>query len=314
MKTKPLSIFLAVLASAIILAGIGNASSNHDPQIAAVSSTPSQYTSTLLSTRPTTTPTITTTPELTVSGPISATSNQTISNLLISNAAYGVSIDCSAGNISNVVIENCVISNTDGFGILLYDESGTHTINNVVLFHDTIINAGTNLDNNGWIAGIDLAEGITGSTFENIYAIDCSVDGSEESAFHEEGYPTIQNIVILDCYADHSGENKPSPTYGFGYLVNGNTVFYGNTAGTHNYAVDVYNEGSYYNYSPCVNLTQGNTVTRINQGNCTGISIYNGSNYEVILYSTDGNPVSQTISVGGNNHQVSFPYYFIQTY
>ena len=52
----------------------------------------------------------------------------------------------------------------------------------------------------------------------------------------------------------------------------------------------------------------------INQGNCTGISIYNGSNYEVILYSTDGNPVSQTISVGGNNHQVSFPYYFIQTY
>ena len=120
----------------------------------------------------------------------------------------------------------------------------------------------------------------------------------------------IQNIVILDCYADHSGENTPSPTYGFGYLVNGNTVFYGNTAGTHNYAPDVYNEGSYYNYSPCVNLTQDNTVTRINQGNCTGVSIYNGSNYEVILYSTDGNPVSQTISVGGNKSPSFVPILF----
>ena len=243
------------------------------------------------------------------------TSNHTYSNLIINNAnrygQYGISIDANANTISDIVLENITINNPHGMGICLYEDSGPATIENVVIYHCTINDAGDDntSENNGWIAGIDIAEGDSDLTVSNIYVIDCEVNGSLESCYHTEQAPTKNNVIFLDNDARNSGQ-KPSYTFGYGYLISGDVIFYGNTA--ENCAGgDVY----YHRvYSLPFGVDQENTITRIAQGNCKGISMYDGSSYTVILYSVDGNPVSQTITVGGNNYEVSFPYYFIQTY
>ena len=315
MKTKYQSIFVALLACAIILAiGIGSTSSNHRRQIAAASSPSQDAPITIVATGITTAKT--TAPVIVDSGPIKiTTSNHIYSNLIINNAdrygQYGISIDANANTISNIVLENITINNPHGMGICLYEDSGPATIENIVIYHCTINDAGDDntSENNGWIAGIDIAEGDSDLTVSNIYLIDCEVNGSLESCYHTEQAPTKNNVVFLDNDAQNSGQ-KPNYTFGYGYLISGDVIFYGNAVencvggDVHYYGVYLLPFGVY----------QGNNITRIAQGNCKGISMYDGSNYTVILYSTDGNPVSQTIIIGGNNHEVSFPYYFIQTY
>jgi hypothetical protein len=233
MKTKYFGIFVALLACAIILAvGIGNASSNHHRQIAAASSPSQDSPVTIVATGITTAKT--TIPVIVDSGPIKIkTSNHTYSNLIINDAdrygQYGISIDANANTISNIVLENITINNPHGMGICLYEDSGPATIENIVIYHCTINDAGDDntSENNGWIAGIDIAEGDSDLTVSNIYVIDCEVNGSLESCYHTEQAPTKNNVVFLDNDAQNSGQ-KPNYTFGYGYLISGDVIFYGN--------------------------------------------------------------------------------------
>jgi len=58
---------------------------------------------------------------------------------------------------------------------------------------------------------------------------------------------------------------------------------------------------NYRIYTPAqdtVISSTGKRAVRVNQGNCTGLIITNGSYKTLVLYSVDGNPVSQQIELG----------------
>jgi hypothetical protein len=157
---------------------------------------------------------------------------------------------------------------------------------------------------NSWNTGFDFADFASADgdlKVSNLYAIDCSVNGAWESGFHMEGDSIIkQNFVITGCNAQNCGQ-KPSPTYGYGYLVSGDTVFYNNTASS-NKMGDLNLYGTIY--TPVVNgISPPNstkTATVVNQGNCSGVIItIDPTHKELVLYSNDGNPVSQQLELGG---------------
>jgi hypothetical protein len=210
------------------------------------------------------------------------------------------------GTISNASFVRCDANKPDEFGFLVNGAGSPSTIVNTAYFQCTVENAAVAATRaNIWATGFDLAE-YGSMTVKNEYVIDCSVNGAWESDFHYEASPTKTNCVIIGSSASNGGE-KPGALYGAGYLVDGrsDTILYNNTAsGNSVAALRAWNGTAYVNITPVANeiypSTSIKTDAGVSQGNCSGIIINTDATHEeLILYSTDGNPVNQQLPLGG---------------
>jgi hypothetical protein len=231
--------------------------------------------------------------------------------------------------LSNIVISRCQSLSPDGFSVML-GGGGSGIIDTVAIYRHYVVNAGLAVTRyNPWVTGLDLAEGPV--AINNVTLFKCAVNYAFESDYHWEYAPTKQGIVIIDCTATGAGQ-KPSnfdngdgtigPQYGAGFILpfqagRDDFIINGCTGGPPaNVLGDlrVWNGSGYTNYTPPVNLTMpaGRIITRITQGNCTGIAETKGSTYDLYLYSTDGNPVSQNITLpNGNSYTAAFTDFLI---
>jgi hypothetical protein len=212
----------------------------------------------------------------------------------------------AAHEVSNVVFSNITSIDPDGFGfVLLGNGNEANLITNVTFYKCNVTNAGVSATRTGnYVTGFDLAEYSTNPsllTVANIYVIKCSVDGAWESDFHMEGTPVEQNVVLTGCNASDAGQ-KPTPTYGYGYLINGDTVVCNNTASSNTHGALYINGEVYTNIVDAISPSDSIKVaTAVNQGNCSGVMIsVDATHKELVLYSNDGNPVSQQLELGGN--------------
>ena len=265
----------------------------------------------------TTNPTATISPSSgrTISGPLFVTSsNQTFNNLEIDDASgdAGITIYANNNTISNLVFSNITIIDPHQFGVFLSGEGSPSTIQNVIFYNVNIIEAGTFQNSNAWATGFDLAE-YSGLTVKNIYCIDCTVFGAWESCFHTEIAPKVNNVVITGCNASDGGE-KPGYTYGFGYLLNGDEVLCNNTAaGNAGGAVAIAGVLLSTNYQDTTCLSS-KVAYEINQGNCKGCYIDEGSSYEVVVFSKDGAAVNENVSIGGISRNLAYSDYLVENF
>ena len=214
-----------------------------------------------------------------------------------------VDIVATSKQVSNLIFSNIDANNPDGFGFILMGDGANSVINNITFYKCTVENAGVaSTRTSDYITGFDFADYCSSGselTVNNNYVINCSVNGAWESAFHTEYWPTKNNFVFTGCSATNAGE-KPSPTYGYGFLIHGDTAFCNNTASS-NKGGDVYLDGP--TYTPPRNgvtpSTSTKTASAVNQGNCSGVIINLDSTHkELVLYSNDGNAVNQQIELG----------------
>jgi hypothetical protein len=220
------------------------------------------------------------------------------------------------GMIQNISFVRCDANSPDGFGFVVNGAGSPSTVTNLAYLSCTVENAGVaSTRGNPWVTGFDLA-GYDGMTVNGEYVINCSVNGAWESDFHYEAAPTKENCVIVGSSATNAGL-KPSgfnngngtfgPQYGAGYLIDGlsDIILYNNTASSNVIAdIRAWNGSAYVNITPVANeiypSTSLKTDSGVSQGNCGGVIINTDSTHEeLILYSTDGNPVNQQIALGG---------------
>jgi len=206
--------------------------------------------------------------------------------------------------ITNVVFANCNSLSPIGTGFSMYAQGTDTLMQDFIFYNCSVENAGIaqkGADN--WSTGFDFAEGDSNMTINRLTVIKCSVNGAWESDFHFEGTPTETGIVILDCDAKNAGQ-KPSPTYGFGYLLpsrpESEYIFEGNTGGNNYGKGDVYDaEAPNIHTLPYDEVYGSNKMAyRISQDNCTGLLVTNGNYMDLYLYSTNSNPVKQQIELG----------------
>ena len=206
--------------------------------------------------------------------------------------------------LSNLTYYNVDANAPDGMGFMLSGEGTTPGIQNVTYYRCTVENAGiayTRLLSDGvsWVTGFDFAE-YGGLTINHLQAIECSVNGAWESGFHFEDAPTKQDVIIIGCNAINSGQ-KPSPTFGYGFVSNtGDVVFYDNTAAG-NTGGDLCLDNSVY--TPIINgvspANSPKTALSVSQGNCSGVIVNTDATHEeLVLYSNVGNSVDQQIELG----------------
>jgi predicted secreted protein len=209
--------------------------------------------------------------------------------------------------ISNVVFSRDSAINPDGDGFCIFASGTTNNlVSNVTFYKCSVQNAGLASSRLGqWICGIDTGENIipadsTDLTINNIYVINCSVNGEWDAGYHDE-YDTVkQNVVFTGDDAENAGKN-PSFYSGCGYvLITGDVVEYNNTASS-NAGGDLNLDGTIH--TPIINgISPSNstkTAIALNQGNCSGVIInLDATHKELVLYSNDGNAVNQQIDLG----------------
>jgi len=215
-----------------------------------------------------------------------------------------VDIYTASKQISNLVFSNIDANNPAGYGFMIMTAGPNSTVTNVTFYKCSVENAGVaHGTSNTWTTGFDFADYASSGdlTVSNLYAINCSVNGAWESGFHMEGSPVKQNIVITGCNAQNCGQ-KPNALYGAGYLINGDTVVYNNTASGNKKADLLLYAAPITPIQNGISLpTSTKTASAINQGNCSGVMInIDATHKELVLYSNDGNPVSQQLELGGN--------------
>lgn len=256
----------------------------------------------------------------------SITTIQTVSVHDITNTALGGDdfvVYANNGTINTVVFYNCTATSPDGFGFIVNGSGATSAVNGIYFYNCSVTNAGVaSTRTSSWVTGFDICE-YSGMVVNGVYLMKCSVDGAWESDYHMEMAPTKSNIVIVGSSAANSGK-KTAPTYGAGYLIDGlrDVILYNNTGSTNwsSYNARWWDGTVYTNIttSPISQVfpsTSVKTTAGISVGNCAGTVINNGNGtYLIVAYSTDGNPVSQSITVAGNSVALSFDYYTVQAY
>jgi hypothetical protein len=213
-----------------------------------------------------------------------------------------------SNSVYNIIFSRCDAINPDGFGFYIGGEGTTPAVNNIVFYKCTAENAAVAVTRtNIWAGGFDFCEG-GNAIVTGLYAIDCVANGSWESNYYmEDTLDAVNDLVITGCDSQNAGQKVPAPVYGNGYLVGsvagaGNdVVFYGNTAST-NIGDDLMLDGTAH--TPVIDGISpiGSTKTAVNvsQGNVAGVLIsLNATHRELVLYSTDANPVNQQIELGG---------------
>jgi len=220
---------------------------------------------------------------------------------------YANAHDTPNRTLTNITFARCSALDPDGFGFIVGGEGTTPKVENLTFFRCSVRNAGVaDTRTNIWVTGIDFAE-YAGMTLDKMQAIGCSVDGAWESDYHFEDAPTKTDCVITDCDARNAGRKTGGAVYGAGFLLtSGDVVFSHNTgSGNANGDLRVWDpvEGHYDDYSPPIDIIipSGSTkvAARIDQGNMSGLEITDGSRKTLVLFSSDGSPVSQEIELGG---------------
>jgi hypothetical protein len=225
-------------------------------------------------------------------------------------------IYANKGTVSNISFVRCNASNPDGMGFMVNGAGSPSNVTNVTFFLCKVENAGVaSTRGSPWVTGFGLCE-YAGLTVNSEYVIDCYVSGSWESAFHYEVAPKKINCVVVgssaaDAGLKPAGFNNRDGTYGLqygaGYLVDGksDTILYNNSASLNSVAdIRAWNGSKYVNVTAVANKVYPSssikTDSGVFQGNCSGVIINTDSTHkELILYSTDGNPVNQQIALGG---------------
>jgi hypothetical protein len=247
---------------------------------------------------------------------------------------FGMYLTDYFGTTTNITYIRCWADSPDGFGFVNGGEGTVPILNNATYYRCGAKNAGvasTRVTVSGgtcWVCGIDTAEAPTLHA-SNVTVIACEVDGAWLDCFHMEGSPIKTNFIYLDNVAANSGQwNNISPT-GYGYMAGfmnplmpnqDSAIFFGNTSGGGNTWADVEvwdaPNNTYHKYTlpyDFVFPTGNKVVTRITQGNCTGIAVWDTTYWDVYLYSSDQNPVSETIVLPDNTPLlVSFTDFLIQ--
>jgi len=241
-----------------------------------------------------------------------AANGLTVSNFYIhdiTNVALGGDdfvLYADNGTIANTSFVRCDASNPDGFGFLVNGAGSPATVTNLAFFQCSVENAAVaSTRTNPWVTGFDLAE-YGSMTVKNEYVINCSVNGAWESDFHYEASPTKTNCVIVGSSAANGGE-KPGALYGAGYLLDGRSdiILLNNQASSDSVAaIRAWNGSTYVNITPVANKIYPSSTIKtdlaLSQGNCSGVIINTDAIHkELILYSTDGNPVNQQIPLAG---------------
>lgn len=152
--------------------------------------------------------------------------NITVENIIATNNNSDIAspFNFYAGdndNIENLKIINCEAVDCDNYGFLL--TGGTNSIIKDVMIRDCIAkNCGRYYQYNDWIVGFDLAESV--DYIENMTVIGCKADRNWETGFYFDGSAVKHNVVISNCISTENGIDKGAPTYGSGFLVNGNVT------------------------------------------------------------------------------------------
>jgi len=239
-------------------------------------------------------------------------------------ADYWIFPDASGVNLSNILFSQDDASNPDGFGF--FNDAAVAAVSpqitNITYYNCTVENAGVASSRSSiWTTGFDFAESPASLIVNGCYVINCSVNGAWESDFHMENTPTLQNFIITGCSATNAGE-KPSPTYGYGYLTGttsgetGDVVYNGNTASV-NAGGDLMLDGTVH--TPIVNgispIGSSKTASAISVGNCAGVVVNEGAGiYEIVAYTNNASPVNQNITVAGNIVNLNFTNYLVESY
>jgi len=129
----------------------------------------------------------------------------------------------SGGLLSDIRFHNVRAIDCGRHGFLI-DSDSTGSIKNVEFISCKAINCGRYSRFNEWIAGFDLAEQI--ASIDNLTLIDCEACGCWESGFHMETPPDKYKVLFEGCRACDNGQ-KPSPVFGYGYLVSGELTMVG---------------------------------------------------------------------------------------
>jgi hypothetical protein len=228
--------------------------------------------------------------------------------------------------ISNLTYANCVSKDSNRFGFVLGgDASVGTTLDNVIFYNCSSINASVaanrmyTSDGYCWDTGFDFAENV--SAVKHLSVIHCTVNGAWESAMHFEQDPIVTNAVILDSICKNAGRSD-TVLYGAGiYLGNALTaeiILQGNSgSGNAKGDVGLFNGSgiTYHAFPYNAVLNSNKTVTRVSQGNCVGIDVFDPTSktHDVFLYSSDGNAVNQTIKLSdGTVVTASFTDFMIQ--
>ena len=218
------------------------------------------------------------------------------------------------GQMSQIVFSRCKSISPDGVGFFINGEQNGGLIQDITFYRCSGDNAGIAPTRyNPWEVNFDFAE-YKGLIINRLTAIQCTSNGAFESDVHFEIAPSKKYTVLLDFSAINAGQ-KPNnfnngdgtigPQYGCGFLMShdplkGDDFIVNGLTGGNNKLGDmrVYSEAAGFTaYTPPVNMVYGSNrvVTRITQGNCTGIAVWNAIYWDVYLYSSDQNPVTQTM-------------------
>jgi len=118
--------------------------------------------------------------------------------------------------IEDIEFINCRAINCGGIGFFNDGEGEIKKIKNVRYINCKAINCGRYSRYNDWIVGFDLAENVD---LEDCLVVNCLAEGSWESGFHFESSPIKKNVMLIGCISKDNGKDKPSPTYGAGYVI-----------------------------------------------------------------------------------------------
>lgn len=124
--------------------------------------------------------------------------------------------------INDIMLKDLVTVDSDGFGFRFDgDTIDGGVIQNVALINCEVYNAGlASTRSSDWVTGFDLTEK---PHIKHVTVLNCKAENSWESGFHMEDAPTKDDVKFIACKSINNGQ-KPSRTYGAGFLVSGNTT------------------------------------------------------------------------------------------
>lgn len=143
-------------------------------------------------------------------------------NIKTGSLAGAVMIYPNDGEITDVTVRNYNAINCGGFGLLFGGWGSYKKVTNVLIEDCKFINCGRWEGRyisgaESWVTGLDICEQCD---IEDVVVRRCFFSGNWESGFHAESAPTKVNVLVEDCLSVNNGQ-KPSATYGRGYLISG---------------------------------------------------------------------------------------------
>ncbi len=123
--------------------------------------------------------------------------------------------------VTNIIFEDCVVNNGGRHGFFINRNSGSQNaeLKDSMFINCRAIGCGQTEQNSNWIVGFDISEG---PDLENVKFINCIARECWESGFHTEDVGIMKEVCFIRCISESNGQ-KPTPDYGNGFLIHGNT-------------------------------------------------------------------------------------------